>query len=142
MDKKKKCYSCKIEKSTENFHKNKSRNDGLEAMCKSCWSVYNKKRRGVSSYKAKFNSKWFRDAQYRKKYNLSAEQYDQMRDSQENKCCICKKDLAADRQPSVDHCHSTGKVRGILCNNCNAGLGFFNDNKDSLLAAVEYLSKS
>jgi len=66
---------------------------------------------------------------------------------QNNLCLICKKpesgkNNAGDVKPlSVDHCHATGRVRGLLCNQCNAGLGNFKDNLESLRSAVEYLSK-
>lgn len=41
----------------------------------------------------------------------------------------------------IDHCHTTGRVRGHLCNNCNKGLGHFKDNPDTLLKAIEYLKE-
>jgi len=41
----------------------------------------------------------------------------------------------------VDHCHETKKIRGVLCNNCNVGLGFFKDNVSSLQNAIKYLAK-
>ena len=61
-----------------------------------------------------------------------------MKTNQNNKCLICGneqdgKDLA------IDHCHTTNKVRGLLCNSCNLGLGCFKDNLDILASAIKYL---
>jgi len=55
------------------------------------------------------------------KYGLTSETYQQMLLKQEGKCAICK-DLL--EKPCIDHCHTTGKVRGLLCNNCNFALGY------------------
>jgi hypothetical protein len=60
-----------------------------------------------------------------------------MEEKQEGKCLICKKT----GKLVVDHCHSTKKVRGLLCNNCNVGLGAFKDNCEFLSDAVIYLKK-
>jgi hypothetical protein len=89
----------------------------------------------------------FRLSHVKRLYNLNADEYLQMLLDQDNKCLICKKaetnkNCNGDIRPlSVDHCHTTGRVRGLLCNQCNAGLGNFKDNLESLRSAVEYLSK-
>src|ERR1700731_4765204 len=61
-----------------------------------------------------------------KKYNLTIEQYQELLKSQDNKCASCKKPFL--KTPFVDHCHRTGKTRGLLCSNCNFGIGQFNDD--------------
>jgi hypothetical protein len=55
-------------------------------------------------------------------------------------CAICATDKPTRVGWVVDHCHSTGRVRGILCGNCNTALGMVKDNPETLLAAVTYLS--
>lgn len=72
-----------------------------------------------------------------KRYGITYSIYKEMAESQDNSCKICKKesyDLV------VDHCHSTNKVRGLLCQPCNKGLGMFEDNKDYLKEAIDYLN--
>lgn len=56
-------------------------------------------------------------------------------------CAICKAPEALDRTLSLDHCHETGEIRGLLCNACNVGLGCFRDSPDKLIAASEYLTR-
>ena len=58
---------------------------------------------------------------------------------QDNKCALCKTPFSDKIKPNVDHCHSTEKIRGILCNKCNSGLGFLGDNIESLERAINYL---
>jgi hypothetical protein len=62
----------------------------------------------------------------------------------EGKCQICFKALTSERysRMAVDHCHSTGKIRGILCVKCNTALGLFDDDTDRLRQAVLYLGRS
>lgn len=74
----------------------------------------------------------------KKLYGLSLEQYEGMITSQNNKCGICGSELV---KPHVDHNHSTNKVRGILCSNCNLGIGLLQDSPEVLIAAAEYLHK-
>jgi len=81
-----------------------------------------------------------------KRYRIRVEEYDAMRLAQNNRCAICDKEFnAANVKGShpancnVDHCHSTGAVRGLLCNECNLGLGKFKDDISLLQAAVSYL---
>jgi hypothetical protein len=86
--------------------------------------------------------------QYRlKKKGLTVEDYDWMLKEQGGVCKICKATKPGEasgktRVWSVDHCHETGKVRGLLCHRCNLGLGLFRDRPDLLVAAIEYLKGS
>jgi len=75
-----------------------------------------------------------------KKYGLTPDQYSQMLEQQGGGCAICGVTPNGKRL-AVDHCHTTGKVRGLLCSPCNTGLGVFKDNTDLLHNAVKYLEK-
>jgi hypothetical protein len=75
-------------------------------------------------------------------YGITIAQYDAMFAAQGGRCAICLSDKprgSRGRHFAVDHCHSTGKVRGLLCSHCNTVLGKMNDNPDTLLRAVDYL---
>lgn len=74
-----------------------------------------------------------------KKYGLTMEQYEAMAASQQGICAICNK--PPKRILFIDHCHTRGKVRGLLCSSCNTALGLFFDDVDSLERAKEYLQK-
>lgn len=88
-----------------------------------------------------------RSAHLMKKYNLTPEQYLELVVSQNNLCAICgnpeyKKTPSGDAQPlCVDHNHTTNQVRALLCNDCNALLGFAKENKETLSNAINYLKK-
>lgn len=71
------------------------------------------------------------------KYGLSPEAYQLMLSTQKNACGICKETFS--ETPRVDHCHKTGKVRGLLCGRCNKALGGFKDSPDLLRIAATYL---
>ena len=73
-------------------------------------------------------------------YNLEIKDYFLMLDNQKNKCAICGNELISDkRETHIDHNHKTGKVRGILCSQCNRGIGTFDDDATLLQKAVNYL---
>jgi hypothetical protein len=79
---------------------------------------------------------------------LTVSQYERLLRSQQNKCAICLKgEVAKDARYgatkllSVDHCHKTGEVRGLLCDNCNRGLGLFKEDVDTLSNAISYLEQ-
>ena len=74
------------------------------------------------------------------KYGITREEYDSMLQSQNNSCAICKSNSPG--SPAgwhIDHCHTTGKVRGILCACCNVMLGLAKDNEYTLFEAMAYL---
>lgn len=76
------------------------------------------------------------------RYGLTYESFYALLDAQGGKCGICRSDAWPGVGPCVDHCHRTGKVRGILCSRCNTGLGCYDDNLDHLNAAIVYLERS
>lgn len=124
------CNKCNTTKPLSEFHKKSGRKDGHASTCKSC--VNNR----VRPYDPDKN----RDTKLRKTYGISLEEYNTLFTKQGGVCAICKGTESINgRLMAVDHCHTTGKVRGILCSHCNRALGFFKDNTESLKAAIRYL---
>ena len=86
-----------------------------------------------------------RKSQRVKKYGIDGAKYDAMLLRQGGRCAICLSVETGDKRGSrfhVDHCHSTGSVRGLLCSSCNLGLGKFRDSTESLKRAIEYLESA
>lgn len=77
-----------------------------------------------------------RKQRFKKVYGISLADYDVMLAQQGGACAICK---ISGAKLCVDHCHATGKVRGLLCAKCNSALGFCNDDPNHFLAAIAYL---
>ena len=73
-----------------------------------------------------------------RKYGITLEKYEAMEKKQNGVCAICM-EKEPNKKLAVDHCHITGKVRGLLCSNCNNGLGKFKDSKTLLIKAINYL---
>lgn len=73
------------------------------------------------------------------KYNMTVEELEIKKEQQQNKCAICYQ-LCDNFH--IDHCHTTQKVRGLLCGACNKGLGLFKDNQSYLANAIDYLNSS
>lgn len=84
-----------------------------------------------------------RDKELQQKYGITPKDYEKLFRQQNGKCIICDTFDPGDRYNvfCVDHDHKTGKIRGLLCNNCNRGLGNFRDNPRTLIAAANYLMK-
>lgn len=84
-----------------------------------------------------------RDSELKKQYGISLSEWEAMHLSQGGVCAVCKSSESERSSRysnlSVDHCHSTGRVRGLLCSSCNRGLGFFKDRPDLIDAAAAYL---
>ena len=82
-----------------------------------------------------------KDAILFRRRGITLAEKNKMKDEQGNKCKICYRDFSSDVEPNVDHCHTSGKVRGLLCQQCNVGLGNFKDNPLELVKAAEYLKE-
>ncbi len=85
-----------------------------------------------------------RRSHLRLKYGMTLEEYDEMLSSQGGVCAICQGQAQDSRgfKPHVDHCHRTGRVRGILCGRCNKALGQFKDDPKLIRSALAYLLRN
>jgi hypothetical protein len=79
----------------------------------------------------------------KKNYGITIEEYDRILAEQGGGCAICGADVSDGRKRylDIDHCHESGRVRGILCSNCNRGIGCFLDTPERCRAAAEYLER-
>ena len=76
-----------------------------------------------------------------KKYGLTEESYSVLLESQNSVCAICKAKCSRSKELSVDHCHVTGKVRGLLCSSCNLALGNLKENVESMKNMIKYITQ-
>lgn len=132
----KKCPKCGKRKYRKSFDKNAARSDGLDVYCRICHKQYQKRWREahpIQKAHAAFVSG------LKVKYGLSLAQFEILLKRQKKVCAICKKPEQRNRRLSVDHCHSSKQVRGLLCDKCNVGIGRFNDDPKLIKRAYQYL---
>jgi hypothetical protein len=83
-----------------------------------------------------------KDQLLRSKFGLTLADYEAMLEAQGGVCAIClRPERKENKSLNVDHCHSTGIVRGLLCGPCNTGLGMFSDDPERIMAAISYLEE-
>lgn len=90
--------------------------------------------------RAHFDSYMRRYARQRK-YGLTEEKFNALLESQGGVCAICSQEFKGTRDCNVDHNHETGEVRGLLCHDCNTGIGSLGDDCERLSRAIEYLKE-
>ena len=135
----KKCSKCNLVKNKDMFHVDKSRKSGLKSSCKSC-----RVKKGTKQMPPKTNKTMAeKKAEKRKhriygKYKIRVEDYNEMFLEQGGCCAICG---SAQKILDIDHCHSSGKVRALLCRGCNVGIGHFKESQKSLYEAIKYLKR-
>lgn len=113
----KECTLCKTTRPYEEFYYRHNTRDKLTSWCKSCgteaqytWREANKEKQAVLT----------RRANLKRYYGITLEQYDELLEKQEHKCVICDRhEDEFKTRLCVDHNHSTGEIRGLLCNYCN-----------------------
>lgn len=134
------CTKCLAEKPLTGFYKNKSMPGGFHYWCKPCHGQWQKTKYGYDSeYREQKRKKW-RENNLMKKYGLTPLQYDLKSRFQHDACAICRTPAVEfEHRLCVDHNHKTGKVRGLLCDNCNMIVGVL-ENKLLREAAEDYLS--
>lgn len=142
------CQRCKSVAPIAEYHANASRHDGLDRRCKSCAYDLHKEWATKFPEKAAALQKRWRDTNpersadhsRKKNYGIELGTYSRMLAEQGGRCAICSTtDPRGKGVFHVDHCHDTGVVRGLLCHNCNVGLGNFKHNIDFLKKAELYL---
>jgi len=118
------CLSCNQSLPESSFHKRTyaSGSIGLQPKCKKCQHTR--------------RAKYYKPHEFmRRKFSLTEEQYNNLMSN--TNCQICDVELT---KKCIDHCHSTNKIRGVLCNNCNTALGLVGDNIDTLHKMIAYLN--
>lgn len=153
----KKCTKCGATRSLEEFHRDRRRSDGRMSRCREC--VCEEMRRYRREYPERARAS--KTASYRKNYvqttrryrlarlfGITLEEYGALLAAQGGLCAICRRpETTRSRNGvdlkvlAVDHDHDTNRVRGLLCAQCNKGLGNFGDDPVRLAAAIKYLTK-
>lgn len=137
------CKICNKEKQLSDFGIDNSRFDRRNIYCKECL------RKKHITPEARIKA---RGRSLKATYNITADEYNDMLTAQGGVCAICSKPNSSEKPLSVDHCHTGSsvrrgtrnkkKVRGLLCEHCNHGLGKFFDNVNVLQNAIEYLKNT
>lgn len=159
----KKCSKCNEDKPLTLFYKDKNGKGGHRAVCADCdirkakiWNVSNKEahveherrhrtdnKDSVKSNKQKYitnNPKSIKNSALKFSYGITIEQYQVMLKSQQESCAICNINQSElTKALCVDHCHKTGKIRALLCRQCNSALGFIKENIEAAQKLVEYI---
>ena len=137
------CCICGERKSFSEFYNYKNKSDGKSYRCKQCDNIAKAAYRRKHSAKVK---KRRRDIDLMSSFGITQGDYDAILKSQNYSCAICGIHYTDVRVTSgradyfsVDHCHETGGIRGLLCNRCNLALGMFRDSQDLLHRAAKYL---
>ncbi|MEU6995955.1 endonuclease VII domain-containing protein [Streptomyces sp. NPDC046465] len=114
------CRRCGEIKPHSEWDRNKTASDGLSTRCKACRAIEG------------------RAGHLKRQYGMTEAEREELVASQKGLCVICLSAPAA----HVDHCHETGKVRGVLCFNCNSAIGKLGDDPDTVRRAAAYLEGS
>ena len=139
------CTECGETKPLSEFWKDRSKKHGYSAKCKVCkTAIYNlyRKTNGYDKKRYWKNPDSEQERHLRRKYGITLSDYDEMFRSQKGKCAVCGIEHSGGKRFDVDHCHSTGVVRGLLCTNCNRMIGHANDDPQRLRSAAQYLESS
>ena len=131
------CNKCGEYKNFDNFSPKGTKIDGSKkysSHCKPCQS---------ETKRRKYSPERKREKDLRTKYGITITEYNDMLVRQEHRCAICGTSdtkFSHGNRFHVDHCHDTGKVRGLLCGRCNVALGHIGDNISTLQSMIDYLN--
>jgi len=140
------CSRCNETKPLDRFHKNGSRKDGLADWCKSCANADQRERRAENPDKMRAydcaRREKRKDLHLQQTYGITLAEYDEVLEAQGDCCAICGKTITEQgRRLCIDHNHETGENRGLLCTNCNIGIGFLQDSSEVCRQAMLYLRR-
>lgn len=132
------CKRCDTYKDTHEYNKSSRNTDGLQSYCKTCHLDYS------HEYQIKNPGKGT-DRHYKRVFGIGLEDVKQILQIQNNCCALCEKELTLLQGRGfatavhVDHDHTTNKIRGVLCGNCNTALGKLGDSVESIEKVLSYL---
>lgn len=148
------CKKCNVIKPLNQFYADAGLNDGLSNTCKDCKNTTTHAWREANREKYNADMRAYTKAadpykrylaEIKRRYGCTQEKYEGLLRKQNNMCGL---DCGRRHNPEikkgrlyVDHCHITGKIRSLLCHQCNCLLGYANDNSQTLLNAVDYVIK-
>lgn len=139
----KKCNKCLEVKSLDLFFKAKKTSTGLYTICKACktastlaWRARNRDKYNASM--RRYNSIHRKRIHFQSAYGITLDEYYKILEDQAYRCAMCRKLPSTKRQLVVDHCHGSGRIRGLLCYGCNRAIAIL-DNPVAYKQAVEYL---
>ena len=152
------CTSCEASKEAQKFSPDKRRKNGRQARCKTCCAdarraeyranpeLFRERKRDEvrkqpERTRARDRLRWPDRAEVNRlrRYGITPDEYRSLLALQHYVCAICEQACITGKRLAVDHCHTSGNNRGLLCGRCNTGLGQFEDNPDRLERAVIYL---
>lgn len=127
------CTKCGLDKPTTNFYARSDTKHKIFSWCKSCHSrtYFERKKQNPQAY---YESRM--KAHYKSKYGLALADVQQLYDKQKGQCAICRHKT---ERLEIDHCHTTGKIRGMLCHQCNSAIGHLGDSTHQIIRALFYL---
>lgn len=135
------CRKCLVDKALTSFYRRSRNNDGYYHVCKLCFHANLPEH--DASRKRKYyhqNRLKYRERRLIRLYGITLADYDRILEEQGGGCAICSVDMEQyQREFDVDHCHETGKVRGLLCNPCNQAIGLLDEHPERLARAAQYL---
>lgn len=133
----KRCPKCSEVKDVDLFYRSKTAKDNCSSYCKKCQNLRS------TSY-ARNNKDKIPTTGYslRTRYGITSADYEELLKAQDYKCAICEREQCkTGRNFAVDHNHETNKIRGLLCSNCNVGIGNLKDSIPLLRKSIDYLEK-
>ena len=129
------CTKCRQDKTPSDFTPSQVKANGRHSWCRACVADAQRRRR----LEGRVSPEMRRAQNLKSRYGISAGDFERMKSGQGDVCAICREPFS--RQPHVDHDHSTGAVRGILCHRCNVRLPFVEDAAFRA-AALAYLERA
>ncbi len=157
----KKCTKCEQERELTDFYISNKKKGTRKIICRFCCQAKVKEDRkskpdywknAENNRKKKWGKQYpdrLRKSRLMYEYGITIEQYEELLVKQGKVCAICglqevklSKETGIPKRLAVDHCHKTGKVRGLLCFHCNSVLGKMKDSIELLESAIDYLKKS
>lgn len=134
------CVKCNQLKSESEYHVYRRDKDGLRKWCKACDKIYKSsehyKKWRDNWRKTPKRVRWHLNWKCKTRYGITADEFDALSKTQGGRCAICNREAKL----VIDHNHDSGKVRGLLCNQCNVGIAQFKENPQFMVEEIDYLT--